>query len=192
MKKIDIFNKEYSYIKNEKYVENIKILIDNLPDYFFTVQASSTGKYHPEFALGDGGLVRHTKVAVRIAFELLNNNTVFNTFTSDEKDLMICSLLIHDGLKHGINKNDYTVFEHPNLIAEFVINNKDKLSLNEKEIQFISDCVKTHMGEWTKDYRGNEVLERPTTKYQKFVHLCDYLASRKFLNVSFKNMEIEG
>ena len=49
-------------------------LIELLPNYFFEVPASSTGKYHPEFALGDGGLIRHTKVAVRIAYELLNNN----------------------------------------------------------------------------------------------------------------------
>ena len=59
--------KEIEYINNERYKKSIKTLISLLPDYFFEVAASSTGKYHPSFALKDGGLVRHTKVAVRIA-----------------------------------------------------------------------------------------------------------------------------
>ena len=45
--------------------------------------------------------------------------------------------------------------------------------------------LKTHMGSWTKDYNGEEVLEAPKTKYQNFVHMCDYLASRKCLLVPF-------
>lgn len=73
--KISVFNTEYNYIRNEKYRDNIKILVNLLPDYFFEVAASSTGKYHPSFSLGEGGLVRHTKVAVKIAHELLENNS---------------------------------------------------------------------------------------------------------------------
>lgn len=191
MNKKEVFNKEYSYIKNKKYVENIGIIIDLLPDYFFEVAASSTGKYHPNFSLGEGGLVRHTKAVVRIAQELLSNNSVFNSFTSDEKDMMICAMLIHDGLKHGLVKSEYTVFDHPLQISKFVKDNKNKLTLNEEEIKFICDAVETHMGEWTKDYKGNEVLTKPTTKYQKFVHMCDFLASRKFLDIKFKENEIE-
>ena len=73
MKKTDIFKKEINYVKNANRRKDVKTLIELLPDYFFEVPASSTGKYHPEFALGEGGLVRHTKLAVRIAIELLNN-----------------------------------------------------------------------------------------------------------------------
>ena len=41
------------------------------------------------------------------------------------------------------------------------------------------------------DYNGNEVLEKPKTKYQNFVHMCDYLASRKCLLVPFdKNSKL--
>ena len=47
------------------------------------------------------------------------------------------------------------------------------------------------MGSWTTDYNGVEVLEKPKTKYQNFVHMCDYLASRKCLLVPFdKNDDI--
>ena len=46
------------------------------------------------------------------------------------------------------------------------------------------------MGPWTTDFNGNEILETPKDKYQRFVHMCDYLASRKFLNVKFEGNEI--
>ena len=41
------------------------------------------------------------------------------------------------------------------------------------------------MGNWTTDNNGEEVLEKPKTKYQNFVHMCDFLASKKFLNIPF-------
>ena len=36
-----------------------------------------------------------------------------------------------------------------------------------------------------------EILPKPKNKYQSFVHMCDYLSSKKFLNVNFINGEIE-
>ena len=47
------------------------------------------------------------------------------------------------------------------------------------------------MGQWINDYKGKKILEKPTSKYQIFVHICDYLASRKFINVPFKDNEID-
>ena len=41
------------------------------------------------------------------------------------------------------------------------------------------------MGQWNVDYNGNEVLPKPHNKYQRFVHMCDFLASKKFLEVEF-------
>lgn len=185
MKKQELFEEEIGYIKDVKYKESLKKMIDLLPDYFFEVPASSTGKYHPAFALGDGGLVRHTKVAIRIGYELLNNDSIGNVFNAKEKDLMLMALLIHDGLKSGISKEKYTRFDHPLLIANYMRENKEKTLLNDDEIEFICNCVEAHMGQWNTDYNGNAILPVPKNKYQKFVHMCDFLASRKFLNVEF-------
>ncbi len=185
----EIFNKELGYIKDENIKESLVTILDLLPKYFYEIPASSTGKYHPEFTLGNGGLVRHTKAAVRIAVELLNDNSL-NNFTQHEKDLIIFAITIHDGLKCGLEKNEYTCFDHPLLISKFVKDNKDKLTLNDEDIQYICDSVETHMGPWTTDYNGNEVLTPPTSKHQRFVHMCDYLASRKFLNIKFVNDDI--
>ncbi len=182
-------NTEINYIKNERIKNSLITMINKLPDYFFSVPASSTGKYHPSFSLGEGGLLRHTKAAVRIAIELFNDSSL-NNFTNDEKDLIIFALTLHDGLKSGLKKSEYTLFEHPILMSNYILESKDELELNDKEIKFVCDCIKTHMGPWTTNYKGEEVLEKPTSKYQRFVHMCDYLASRKFLNVNFKDNEI--
>ena len=185
------FSKELEYIKSEKIKNACQKMIELLPDYFFEVPASSTGKYHPEYALGKGGLLRHTKAAVRIAYELLNDPCIGDKYKQDEKDLMIMALILHDGLKSGLNHEKYTRFDHPILIADYIMDNEEELGLEVEEIEFLCDAVKTHMGSWTTDYNGVEVLEKPKTKYQNFVHMCDYLASRKCLLVPFdKNDDI--
>lgn len=188
--KSEVFKKECEYIKKKKYRDNAYTLIELLPDYFFEVAASSTGKYHPSFSLGKGGLVRHTKVAVRIANELYNDESITSIFTDDEKDLMLIAILIHDGLKHGIPESEYTVLEHPKIVCDYVKENKDKLTLSDNEIEFICSVVESHMGPWNTDYKGNVILPKPVNKYQKFVHMCDYLSSRKFLDVKFSDDEI--
>lgn len=190
MNKAQVFEKEYTYIKNSKYRENLKKMVELLPDYFFEVAASSTGKYHPSFSLGEGGLVRHTKVAARMAYELYRTESVTGKFTDDEKDLMIFALILHDGLKHGREKSEYTVFDHPLVVCDYIRENRDKLTLSDSEIDFITNVISTHMGPWTSDYKGNEVLPAPSNKYQRFVHMCDFLASRKFLDIKFENNDI--
>ncbi len=186
-----IFNREIKYIKNERIKNSLITMLDKLPSYFYEVPASSTGKYHPEFSLGKGGLVRHTKAAVRIAIELFMDESL-NNFTDDEKDLIIMALTLHDGLKSGLVKSEYTAFEHPILVADYIRDNKKDLELTDEEINFVCDAIITHMGPWTKNYKGEEVLSPPETKYQRFVHMCDYLASRKFLDIKFdKNDNIK-
>lgn len=187
--KIEVFQIEYTYMKNQKYRDNLKTMVELLPDYFFEVAASSTGKYHPEFSLGEGGLVRHTKAAVRIAYELYHSDPITAKFNQNEKDLMIFALVLHDGLKHGLEKNQYVVAEHPALIANYIKENKEKLTLTDSEIDFLCNVIESHMGQWNTNYQGEEILPVPINKYQKFVHMCDYLASRKFLDVKFNEKD---
>ena len=75
-------------------------------------------------------------------------------------------------------------------MAQYIKDNSDKLTLTKDEIDFIASCIESHMGEWNKDFNGNEVLPLPKGKYQKFVHMCDFLASKKFLDVHFKDNDI--
>jgi hypothetical protein len=191
MKKIEMFKKEINYVKDEERRKDLKTLIKLLPDYFFEIPASSTGKYHPDFALGDGGLVRHTKVAVRIAYELLNNQTVGAKFTDKDKDLIVMALVLHDGVKSGMEHSQYTKFDHPLLVSKLIMENKDKLSLEVDDLRKMCSMIESHMGEWTYDsYQKREVLPKPRTAEQRFVHMCDFLASRKFLDVKFLDNDI--
>ena len=185
MEKEKVFYKELNYIKNNKYKENAIALINLLPDYFFEVPASSTGKYHPSFALNDGGLVRHTKVAVRIAQELFNDESISGAYSNNEKDLMLIALILHDGLKSGFEKSEYTNFDHPILVSNFIKDNKDKLSFTEKEVEFLRTGIESHMGPWNTSNYSEVILPKPEMRHQRFIHMCDYLASRKFLDVKF-------
>lgn len=98
---------------------------------------------------------------------------------------MLMGLLLHDGLKLGKEQSKYTKFEHPILMADYIEEEKDNLKLTDTDRKLVCDVIKTHMGVWTTDYNGNEVLEKPKTKYQNFVHMCDYLASRKCILIPF-------
>ena len=185
MNKEEMFKEELSLIKDKSLKESLLKIINMLPDYWFHEPASSTGKYHPEYATGEGGLLRHSKAAMRIGYELLQDPSIGDKYTNHEKDLMLMSLLVHDGLKLGNPKERYTRFDHPILMGQFIVDNKDELALSKEDAKFMNDVIKTHMGPWTTDYNGVEILEKPKTKYQNFVHMCDYLASRKCLLVPF-------
>lgn len=185
MSREGLFLDELEYIKDEGLGESFLKLIQLLPDYWLVEAASSTGKYHPEYALGEGGLLRHSKAAMRIGFELLNDPVIGDKYSEREKDLMLMSLLVHDGLKLGLPQEKYTRFDHPILMANFIIEHREEVGLSLEDAEFMADVIKTHMGPWTTDYNGNEVLESPKTKYQNFVHMCDYLASRKCILVPF-------
>ena len=190
MNKNDVFKKELEYIKDKDIRESALIMINKLPDYFFDIPASSTGKYHPKFAASDHGLIKHTKVAVRIAYELLNNPSL-NKFTDREKDLIIMAIILHDGLKSGINHERYTRSDHPVLIANYIKENKSSLKLTDNDIEDLYNMIASHMGPWNKDYDGNEILPVPKTAKERFVHMCDYLSSKKFLDVEFDNIDIK-
>ena len=178
--KVDIFTEELSYIQDEEKREITKDLIRQLPDYFFTIPASSTGKYHPSYALNEGGLVRHTKAAVRIAIDLLRLD-MFSGL-SKNKDEIIAALLLHDGMKNGAG-GSWSVADHPLIVSNFIMN-----GLNGSEFAYqLCDLISTHMGQFNTDYKtGEEILPKPSNKAQAFVHLCDYLASRKYLEFNFE------
>ena len=96
-----------------------------------------------------------------MAHNMISNLKVGDKYTDDEKDLMLMALLIHDGLKSGNPQEKYTRFDHPILMADYLMDCEESLGLEVEEIEFLGDVIKTHMGVWTTDYNGNEVLEKP-------------------------------
>lgn len=180
------FEKCINYIQDERVKKSALVLVGLLPTYFFEIPASSTGKYHPEYSLGFGGLLRHTKAAFKIANDLVRNLDF--ELSEIEKDLSLLAIMLHDGFKSGYIQEKYTRADHPHLAADFVINNKALLFLSDEEIIKVADAIRSHSGRWTTDYQGNEILPKPETNMSKFVHLCDYLASRKYLAVDINDL----
>ncbi len=179
-------------IKNSDIREFAEVLVDGLPDYIWHVGASSTGKYHPAYSLGDGGLMRHQIAVVRFLnyfFELEQYNT---KFTSRETDMMRVAGLVHDGRKSGeqsdYEKSKFTKFDHPLQMAN-VIRSYDGQYLSHDELEFMAHCIESHMGSWNTDKKSNTVLPKPIDVYQEMVHLADYLASRKDLTMAFDMSE---
>ena len=179
-------------IVNDDIREFAKVLLDDIPDYIWHVGASSTGKYHPSYSLGEGGLMRHQIAATRFLnffFELEQYNT---KLTDREMDLMRVAMLTHDGRKSGeqldYKHSKYTKFDHPILMAN-VIRSYDGKYLNHNEIEFIAKCIESHMGQWNTDKKSSMTLPKPENKYQRLIHLADYLASRKCLTMDFEGYE---
>lgn len=179
------FIHELNTITDENLREFASWCLDRLPKYFFEVGASSTGKYHPKFAQGKGGLVRHTRATVIIANNLFENHTMQN-FSEEEKNIIRISLLLHDGAKYGVIKGNYTVSTHPLEIGNYLETLGNEF-FKTTQWQTIKRCIASHMGEWDCDFKTKKkVLPRPETELEKFVHLCDYLASRKDIEIVFE------
>ena len=182
-----MFKKELDYIKDEKIKESAKTMVNLLPDYFFEIPASSTGKYHPKFALGDGGLVRHSINVKRMLVHLLLPNGYYD-FTPREKVLLQVAALFHDSFKSGFQsdyeENIHTKFLHPVLAANHIIMESVKFGFNYEDAQFMASAIISHMGQWNTSWREKGILPLPLTPAQKVLHLADYLASRKDINIT--------
>lgn len=184
--KSDIFDNELSLINNNALRGFIARALDNLPDYFYEMPASTTGKYHPRYTLGTGGLVRHTKAAVAIAAELMRLDMY--SHIKKDWDYIIAALIMHDSVKKGKQGGgDWTAFDHPLQAADYLTNRAHAENVTEildPALDIICGLIRSHMGQWTTDRDGHEILPKPLTASQKFVHMCDFLASRKFITVT--------
>lgn len=186
MNKLKFFTKEINYVKDENKRKDLEYLINLLPDYFFLIPASSTGKYHPKFASTKHGLVKHTKVAVRIAYDLFD--TV--SFNQEDQDLIIMALILHDGLKKGFEESTYTKFEHPLLISKLIMEHANELSMDIDDVRKMCSLIESHMGKWNTNKYSKIELPIPRNELQKYVHRCDFLASRNYLNVKFDKLDV--
>ncbi len=86
----------------------LKYFDEVVPDYFWTIPASSTGKYHPSFDLDRGGLVRHTKMTLLVAEELLE----LEQYCHLNRIQVYTALMLHDTIKNGTHGSRYTVRNH--------------------------------------------------------------------------------
>lgn len=174
----------------EKYLERIsspeikefaRNMWRKVPDYFFIIPASVSGKYHAQWSTDKGGLVRHVLMGVQVADDL---SRTFG-LTDHETDLAIAAMLGHDTIKYGLDFDDRYLDVHPYMPRTYFGHYKSEGYVGDfsKTLDFdtIMSAIERHMGnimtgEWTTV--GGL---RPETPLQYVVHLADYVASRKTL-----------
>ena len=186
MNKIKYFEKEISYIKDDSKKRDIEVLINLLPDYFFSIPMGEVDSDYPRYGITKNGLVKYTKVAVRIAIDMFET---VNNFTDNDKDLIIMSILMHDGLKNGIIDNVETKIEHPLLVSELIMKNASKLEMDIDDVRKMCMMIESHMGR-KLDTNKEVELPIPVNEMQRYVYRCCYLASRKYLNIKFIKLNI--
>lgn len=189
--KIALFEKEIDYMEIENIKDFFKKAITLVPDYFFEVPASSSGKFHSSLECGFGGLVYHTRSVAKVANYLVNLQQYKSKLNEVEKDCVICAALLHDCLKHGEeNKTGFSVHQHPVLAAEFVKTDSRLSEIVSDDIRtMIGDAIASHSGEWTTSKRSKIILPSPQTLVQELVHLSDYIASRGDIHILFEGEE---
>ena len=178
-----MFEKELSLIRDSsvRYIATQGVSI--IPPYFYTVPASSSGKYHPSYTIGNEGLYRHVKAVVAIAKMLFQ----IHDFSDLEEDMIIASCILHDGWKQGIDgSNGKTIHAHP-IVASKVLLETVRLESEEDGVLLREICanIASHMGQWNTSKYEDAILPLPKTEMQKYVHMCDYLASRKPIEFNF-------
>lgn len=179
MKK-EFFNRELSLIQTDAVRNLTAFAIEKIADKFFTEAASSSGKYHPVYGLGKGGLLRHTKAVTSFA-------NVFNSYSGMsqyQKDIIIAACILHDSCKRGVKfESQNTEHIHPMLVWKIL--DADNMDPKTRKIWVdINNGISTHMGEWiTSDYSSYKLPEISLGS-QLIIHWADYLGSRKYINIS--------
>ena len=86
-----------------------------------------------------------------------------------------------------------TVFDHPlkaaNLFKETAKKyiTKENMNYMKVVIPLVHSSIASHMGQWTTaPYAKGIVLPKPKLGIEQFVHLCDYIVSRKFIDFNFE------
>ena len=173
-----MFTNEIANIKNEALRNAVTEYMNTaVPAYFFHIGASSSGKYHPKFSQGEGGLVRHTKAVIMVLNELMNLST--NAYMpQDYKDAAYAAAIMHDTCKNGMtdemDKSQYADHAKNACINWETFCAEAGLSFS----PFIGMAIRSHMGQWTTNKE-----EKPFTNIDRVVHMADYIASRSFIDI---------
>ena len=185
MKKSEIFAKEIALIKDETLQRFTRYYLDNwTPDIFWITGASASGKFHPDFAKGEGGLVRHTKAVIMFCDELMRMSQ-WAYMTDARKDIAIMACIFHDTCKYGMT-NEVDTAEYKNH-AENAADNVELAwneyfdKYNDSKVQCpyeLTQAIRSHMGQWSTNRN-----DRPFTPIDRLVHMADYIASRNFLSI---------
>lgn len=181
-----VFASELALINSSNIREFTKLCIASAPDYFFTdCPASSTGKYHPLNEISWDGTIIHTKKVFNVAYSLVRGLNI-----EENRDAVLSACLIHDLIKKGLKGGQWVQKNHPQLAAELVEEiQRDTQLLSNEEYKIIYGSVFYHYGPWTTKKVSKEISDY--TLEELCVYISDYIASKRFLDVQYKDVDYE-
>lgn len=185
---ISIFDDIIEKIQDDNIRLFAQTLINIIPPYVFEIPAGISGITNSASDLVDRGLLRHIINACNVLLMLTSTNYTRIKFTQRERDMMLVATLFSDTLKHGwqedYEKSHTPCYHHPKMMADVIKATTGILPIN--ELNFIANCVESHMGQWNQTNEQNITpLPMPDTDYKHFVHLANHIASAK--NIVFVN-----
>lgn len=174
----EIFSVELSKIEDTDVIDILKNVFKEIHESHKWLPASSSGKYHPSCDLGNGGLIRHSKVVFQFVSELI----VATTELESEKDLLKAAALIHDFCKYPDGNEHHSNFFHSIDMAELI----KKTNFNNFKANEIARLVSKHMGKWTTSkYVPDVELPKPEKFDEHILHYADLMASRAYIEFKF-------
>jgi hypothetical protein len=168
---VKTYFKELNLIQNTTKREKLMNLLRRTAYKNISGAASSTGKYHPKFANGEFGLSRHTKAVVKFV------TVICDAFPELNQDTMVIAAIAHDAFKYASDEEEYTAHDH----AAVAANELEKAGFTDE-----ARLVKSHMGRWPSD-RSHGKVPKPEQFDEKMLHLADYIASKKFIDIKFNS-----
>lgn len=170
----ELLSYEVAQIDDPEIQDFVKMTLDNVNPIHRVKPASSTGKYHPKFAAGEGGLIRHIKVVVRNVIELIRATPAVEF----EKDELIAAAILHDMWKYPTGRDhEFTAFDHPALGAQWCRDHGQET---------IGRLIGAHQGIWTTSRQMPGFENEQPRKFDEWVlHYADFFASRAYLGCDF-------
>jgi hypothetical protein len=184
---IKALDTEIKNLKTDKVRNFVKEVLESCNDANAVGPASASGKYHPTSDLGEGGLIRHTKIVCRNVATLLR--TLPNYDTDSNWDVVYASAILHDMCKFTSDDVTESNMAHPvDMAAKIRELNKEK----DADFERIADNVSKHMSRWNDVYKyvdGKQVFVKkmptPTNVENLLVSFADMIGSQKWFKSDF-------
>lgn len=171
-------------IEDQRLREYTEAAVSRLDPAFWHAAASATGKYHPAYDQGSGGLVCHTVMCAIYALSGIRRYGVPHLC-----DVLLCSALLHDAWKNGEPWGRYTTKDHGataarHMVEDWLVGFEDV----ESQIAIAAYAVYHHMGVWSEpqgldpfEFRPENDAQRDYAAAALILQEADYYSTRRFL-----------
>lgn len=147
-------------------------------------KVSSSGRYHVKANGYVPTILEHTYEMLFCALKIIR---LFGYKSKSQQiDVMIMAIILHDSLKYGIENpinNKHTVSAHDKLVGELVTKHKDILEPHLEQDNFwaLRHAVSYHSGRWTVNNKIGIKIFGDKRLVSFFVHIMDMLSTNDCL-----------